>query len=206
MNGLDLYGTFSNDFKESVMTKAQEKDISYSTLTRDQIDLLKQIDRRELIHGLYYQQEGRLVFEDKQIQVPEWRDEDKTQRVQNLLEILDQGATFFGAFCGKNLVGMSVLNHNPLSNSSDRLNLEGLWVSHQYRGLGVGKALFQKAQQEAKARGAKSMYVSATPSQNRHCRAHRRAAMAARGRPRPGHPGPHPTSAAPLPSAGCASS
>ena len=61
---------------------------------------------------------------------------------------------------------MSVLNHNPLSSSSDRLNLEGLWVSHQYRSLGVGKTLFQKAQQEAKARGAKFMYVSATPSQN----------------------------------------
>ena len=148
------------------MTDVQDKEITYRILNRDQIQFLKQIDRREIIQGLYYRRNGRLILEEKQIQVPEWREDDKTQRVNGLQHIYDQGATFFGAFYGEELVGMSVLNHNPLSSSSHKLNLEGLWVSNQYRGLGIGKALFRRAQQEAESRGAKFMYVSATPSQN----------------------------------------
>lgn len=47
-----------------------------------------------------------------------------------------------------------------------RLNLEGLWVSEKYRSKGIGKALFQLATGAGQKLGAKSLYVSATPSEN----------------------------------------
>ena len=61
---------------------------------------------------------------------------------------------------------MSVLDHNPMRSGVERLNLAGLWVSHQFRGKGIGKTLSRLAEQEARTRGAKTLYVSATPSEN----------------------------------------
>ena len=151
---------------ERTLNKIQDMNISYRKLTRDQICFLKQIDRSEIIRGIYHQQNGRLILENKRFQVPDWSDAEKAERTAELQEIFDQGATFFGAICGKDFAGMSVLNHKYLMSRSLRLNLTGLWVSNRYRGRGIGKALFRCAQQEAQARGAKSMYVSATPSKN----------------------------------------
>jgi len=61
---------------------------------------------------------------------------------------------------------MSVLDLKPVPSGVDRLNLTGLWVSHKYRGKGIGKTLFRLATQQARKRGAKTLYVSATPSEN----------------------------------------
>jgi GNAT superfamily N-acetyltransferase len=43
--------------------------------------------------------------------------------------------------------------------------LEGLWVSHGYRGKGVGKTLFQMAALDARSRSAKVMVVLSKPSE-----------------------------------------
>ena len=77
-----------------------------------------------------------------------------------------KGATVFGAFDEEAIVGMAVLEHAPLGTGEARLNLAGLWVSHAYRAKGVGRRLCGLAEQEARQRGAKSMYASATPSEN----------------------------------------
>ena len=80
--------------------------------------------------------------------------------------MFDKGATFFGAFDGENLIGMSVLDHNPVASGTKRLNLEGIWVSNKYHGRGIGRGLFQFVEREARKTGAKVLYVSATPSEN----------------------------------------
>lgn len=140
--------------------------ITYRTLTRVEISYLSQLDRTEIIEKIYYERDGKLVLENEHHDVPEWGDEDKQRRITNLQVVFDKGATFFGAFDGDALAGMSVLDHNFVRSGNRRLNLEGLWVSANARGNGVGKALFQLAAQEAQKRGAKAMYVSATPSEN----------------------------------------
>ncbi|MFN2237528.1 MAG: GNAT family N-acetyltransferase [Anaerolineales bacterium] len=98
--------------------------------------------------------------------VPQWSEADKQRRIEGLQKVFDQGATFNGALDGNKLVGMSVLDHNPVRSGEKRLNLAGLWVSHPYRGSGIGKKLFQLAADQARERKAKAMYVSATPSKN----------------------------------------
>ena len=46
------------------------------------------------------------------------------------------------------------------------LQLSFLHVSAELRGTGVGKELFERTRAEAKLRGAKRMYVSATPTES----------------------------------------
>ena len=140
--------------------------IKYRKLSRDEINDLSQIDRTEIIHEVYYFRDGELVLEKEHHEVPEWSDAEKQNRIVGLQKVYDQGATFTGAFDGNHLVGMSVLDHIPVKSGDRRLNLEGLWVSHKYRGKGIGKHLFQTAAEEARKRKAKVLYVSATPSKN----------------------------------------
>ena len=135
-------------------------------LTREEIQLLHNIDRRETIERVYYERGGELVLEDEHWDVPEWSPESKANRVTKLEAIFDAGATFFGALVGERLAGMSVLEHGYLKTGERRLNLAGLWVSQAHRGKGVGRALFERAAAEAKRRAAKWMYVSATPSEH----------------------------------------
>lgn len=41
-----------------------------------------------------------------------------------------------------------------------------LHVSQAYRGQGLGKRLFELSKEEARQRGAKRLYISATPSEH----------------------------------------
>jgi len=140
--------------------------LKYRKLTRSEISQLIQIDRTEIINYIFYVRDEHLVLEKEHYDVPDWSLEEKQRRIENLQNVYDEGATFFGAFNDDNLVGMSVLDHNFVASGNHRLNLEGLWVSHKFRGKGVGKTLFQLAIQEAQDRGAIALYVSATPSKN----------------------------------------
>ena len=143
-----------------------EKDLKYRALTCTEINKFSQIDRTETIQAIYYERDGNLVLEQEHHAVPNWSPSEKERRITALQKVFDQGATFVGAFDGDDLVGMSVLDHNLVASGNKRLNLAGLWVSHKFRGKGVGKALFQLAAQVARKRAAQALYVSATPSEN----------------------------------------
>lgn len=63
-------------------------------------------------------------------------------------------------------MAITVRHLNPLLTGNSRLNLLGLWVSFGYRDRGVGSGLLELACDHARARGAKSLCVSATPSEH----------------------------------------
>jgi len=105
-------------------------------------------------------------MEEAHWDVPDWSWSEEQQLIAALKEDYDKGALFIGAFDGAVPVGMSVLDDKPMPSGVDRYNLMGLWVSHHYRGRGIGKTLFQLMAKAARERGAKALYVSATPSEN----------------------------------------
>ena len=140
--------------------------VEYRLLSRTEIAQLSQIERTETIERVYTMHDGNLVLKKEHWDVPDWGPEEKQRRIAALQDEHDAGATVFGAFDGPTLVGMSVLSHNPLSSGVARFNLAGLWVSHTHRNQGTGKALVRLVVKEAKERGAKTLYVSATPSEN----------------------------------------
>ena len=61
---------------------------------------------------------------------------------------------------------MAIREARLIGQSKDQLQLKFLHVSKAYRGQGLGKQLFTLAKTEAHMRGAKRMYISATPSEN----------------------------------------
>lgn len=140
--------------------------VEYRVLSRTEIAQLAQIERAETIERVYTMRDGNLVLKKEHWDVPNWSLEEKRQRIAALQDEYDAGATIFGAFDGPTLAGMSVLHHNPLSSGIARFNLAGLWVSHAHRNQGIGKMLVRLTVEEAKERGAKTLYVSATPSEN----------------------------------------
>ncbi len=148
------------------MTTKPCQSITYRQLTYDELVKYEQLDRTEHVDHIHYVREGKLVLEAKRWDFPDWSPEEKQRRIRGFQSLWAEGATFFGAFDGETLIGISILDHTPVATGIDRLNLDGLWVSHGYRARGIGKRLFSLAAQEARARGARSMYVSATPSKN----------------------------------------
>ncbi len=140
--------------------------MQYHVLSRDEIKAFHQIDRTESIDRMYYLRDGFLVAEQKHLDVPDWSFSEKQERIADLKEDYDRGATFIGAFDGPVLAGLAVLDDNPMSSGIDRYNLMGLWVSNPYRGRGIGRTLVRLVKAEALKKGAKALYASATPSEN----------------------------------------
>ncbi|MEW5717904.1 MAG: GNAT family N-acetyltransferase [Chloroflexota bacterium] len=61
---------------------------------------------------------------------------------------------------------MAILESKFIGKNHDQLQLKFLHVSKDYRKNGLGKRLYELAAITARERGARRMYVSATPSEN----------------------------------------
>ena len=140
--------------------------ISYRILSREEIGKLVQIDRTETIENIYCIRDGKLSLKKERWDVKDWSAQERQRRVAVLQKGYDDGDTLFGAFDGPTLVGMSVFEPHPVPSAVGRFNLGGLWVSQKYRGRGIGRTLVQLVIDKAREAGAKTMYVSATPSES----------------------------------------
>ena len=140
--------------------------MEYRVLTRAEISKLAEMDRTETIDYIYHIRDGKLSLEKEHWDVEDWRVPEKQRRIAGLEKRFDDGDTLFGAFDGPTLVGVSVCEPHPLPSAVGRFNLGGLWVSQKYRGRGIGRKLAQLVLDKARGFGAKTVYVSATPSEN----------------------------------------
>lgn len=61
---------------------------------------------------------------------------------------------------------IDVLDNKFIGKAKDQLQLKFLHVSRDYRKQGLGRQLFYLAWDTARERGAKRLYISATPSEN----------------------------------------
>ena len=140
--------------------------MEYRILSRGEIGRLEQIDRTETIDRIHTIRDGALVLEDEHWDVPDWSLAEKQRHIAELQRLYNRGATCFGAFDGPLLVGMAALDHTPMVSDAGRRELAGLWVSRAYRQQGVGRTLCRLVEEKACALGAKTLYVTATPSEN----------------------------------------
>jgi len=91
----------------------------------------------------------------------------EAERYTPLLEdCYDRGGWFYGLFEDKRLIGAAVLESRFIGKSKDQLQLKFLHISRPYRGRGLGRRLFALAALEAHRRGARRLYISATPSEH----------------------------------------
>lgn len=136
------------------------KELPASDLSR-----IIEIDRSEHVTVLYHTRDGELVPEDVDLAVPAWYAEGEEYSVQAKIKqwgpILRQGGVLLGALDGERLVGFAILRYR-LDEGTAQLAV--LHVSRPYRRQGVASLLTDEVCRLARADGARSLYVSATPS------------------------------------------
>jgi predicted N-acetyltransferase YhbS len=140
--------------------------IGSRNLLREEIEQVWNIDRSEMIENIYRLENGTLVLRPHHFDVPGWPPGEQEKYMPILLDCFDRGGWFHGAFEDAELVGVVVLENKPIGKQKDQLQLKFLHVSRSYRNSGLGTQLFERAKAAARERGARQLYISATPSEN----------------------------------------
>ena len=140
--------------------------IYHRELIRTEIAQIWSIDRREVIDHIYYFEDGALLLKPEHYDMMGWPAGEAEKYTPLLYECFDRGGWFCGAFEAGKLVGVAILDNRFIGKDRDQLQLKFLHVSRDYRSKGVGKQLFELARLKAHERGARRMYISATPSEH----------------------------------------
>lgn len=135
-------------------------------LNRDEVPLVWTIDRREVIDRVYYVENGGLVLKPEHYNMQGWPAGEAEMYTPILLECYDRGGWLYGVFEDGLLVAVTVLDNQFIGPIGKHLQLEFLHVSCAYRGKGLGKRLFNLSASKAGERGARQLYISATPSEH----------------------------------------
>jgi predicted N-acetyltransferase YhbS len=135
-------------------------------LQREEILLIWQIDRREIVQNIYYLDHGDLVRKPDYFDIQGWPSGEAERYTPILLDCYDRGGMFWGAFEDDTLVGIAILESKFIGSRQDTLQLKFLHVSRGYRNRGIASTLFRAAVEKARALGARKLYISATPSEH----------------------------------------
>ena len=135
-------------------------------LLREEIERVWNIDRSEVIDNVYHLENGALVLKPQHIDVRGWPPGEAEKYTPILLDCFDRGGWFHGLFDQAELFGVVVVDNKRIGKRKDRLQLEFLHVSSAYRNRGLGAQLFELAKVTARERGARRLYISATPSEH----------------------------------------
>ncbi len=135
-------------------------------LTRAEVPHYWDIDRREVIDNIYYFENGGLVLKPEHYDMHGWPPGEPELYTPLMLDCFDRGGWFYGLFDGERLVAAVILENKFIGTHKDLLQLKAMHVSCDYRGQGLGRQLFEMARAKARERGAKGMYISATPSEH----------------------------------------
>ncbi|MBT9368760.1 GNAT family N-acetyltransferase [Rhizobium sp. CSW-27] len=135
-------------------------------LARHEIRSIWTIDRSEIIEATYRLKDGVLVLTADPHDVRGWPGDLPAEKTPVFEAGHDRGDWFCGLFDGSRLVGIAILGHCLFGEASQFLQLKFFYVDKALRQMGLGKALFEAATREARNRGARRLYISATPTQN----------------------------------------
>lgn len=94
----------------------------------------------------------------------DWNEEDYARLAECLRSTLQKGGAVFGAFSGGRLKGFASVEGEPLGFEGAYRELTSIHVSEDMRRGGIGKELFLRAKEWAKAQGAKKLYISSHPA------------------------------------------
>lgn len=138
--------------------------MEYRTLSREEVDLLRSIDRSERIAEVYRVEGGRLVLHPEPCTVSAFDPAELERLVARQRAIVAGGGVVLGAFEGGPIAGMASVERRLRGGGRDRVKMDVLYVGAPFRGRGVGRALVARAMEAARAMGAIYLYVSATPT------------------------------------------
>ena len=135
-------------------------------LTRSEVPHYWDIDRREVIDNVYYLIDGKLVLKPEHYDMSGWPPGESELYAPMLLDCFDRGGWLYGLFDDDKLIAAVVLESKFIGPRHDLLQLKAMHVSSSYRDQGLGRRLFELAREKARSRGARGLYISATPSEH----------------------------------------
>ncbi|EUJ31100.1 GNAT family N-acetyltransferase [Listeria cornellensis] len=138
--------------------------MEFKWLVRDELSQLKDIDRKEFVGEVYYVRNQTLRLVKEYYDIEGWLESELTIYVQRLESLFDRDGIIIGAYEQDVLVGLVSLESYLIDGKTMKLDM--LYVSHDYRGKGLGRRLIDIIAQEATELGAKELYISATPVRN----------------------------------------
>lgn len=133
-------------------------------LQRDEVELLWQIERREIVQEIYEVTDGKLNLRRQFYDTRQWPDGETEIYTPILLDCFDHDGVFLGAFAGENLVAASVVDSRPVGDYPDLRQLAFLHVSHDWRGKKLALRLYQLCKEAVVRLGAEGFYISSTPT------------------------------------------
>ncbi len=141
--------------------------IEIRRLAADELPRIGEIDRSERVRIGYRQEAEVLIPMPVVWDIPDWFEGDGAHGVGRVtagtLEDLAAGGTAIAAFEDDRLVALAV--YRPRLRPATG-QLAFLHVSCSHRRLGIASRLFDRVVRRARADGATSLYVSATPSES----------------------------------------
>ncbi|KRU28219.1 GNAT family acetyltransferase [Clostridium sporogenes] len=140
--------------------------MNYRLLERSELELLGEIDRKEIVNEVYYFRDNKLEIVNEFYNIEGWDLKELHEYIDRLKDIYGRNGTIYGAFDNKTLVGLGALESKFIGRNNDQLKLDMLYISNNYRKKGIGKNLVNLLSKKAKELNAKSMYISATPFRN----------------------------------------
>lgn len=133
-------------------------------LQRQQLDLLWQIDRSEIIDTLYRLQGGELQPYADYYDVRGWDPHDRETYTPIHEACFDRGGVFFALFERNEIVAAAAVDTELRGPDRDLRQLLFFYVSARRRGQGLGKTLFGHCLRQARQDGAAGLYVSSIPN------------------------------------------
>lgn len=91
----------------------------------------------------------------------DWNEADRKQMADHLRRTLTDGGFVLGAFRDGTLKGFVSVERAPIGSEGQYRDLSQLYVSAEWRGRGVGRTLFCRAADWARAQGGAKLYISA---------------------------------------------
>ncbi len=142
------------------------EDIFYKRLKLNDIEfsLFDRFNRHQNVTRCWRKENGEWLVKDIAF-TEQWGEKEYHFLVGCLKNTILTDGAVLGAFCNSHLVGFASVERLPLGPMQEYVQLSSIHTSHESRGKGIGKVLFNMACAIAKEFGAAKLYISSHSSE-----------------------------------------
>lgn len=135
--------------------------LEYRDITLEELnmDLFSDFIRRQVVTKVWRKENEKWVIKEEPF-IDDWSQEDYAFGISCIRNTVKTGGLLYGAFLNDKLKGFVSVESELFGGVQKYLDLTSIHVSADMRGNGIGRQLFQKAKEWAKAHGAEKLYIS----------------------------------------------
>lgn len=135
--------------------------LEYRDITLEELnmDLFSDFIRRQVVTKVWRRENDEWVIKEEPF-IDDWSQEDYAFGIFCIRNTVKTGGLLYGAFSDGKLKGFVSVESELFGGEQKYLDLTSIHVSADMRGNGIGRQLFQKAKEWAKAHSAEKLYIS----------------------------------------------